>query len=45
MGKNFEAIDVEGNRTRSLSSKTDAEFDILIEPKMSLERVIMRLLI
>jgi ribosomal protein L11 methyltransferase len=35
-GKNFEAIDVEGNcHVRALSSKTDAEFDILIEPKMS----------
>jgi ribosomal protein L11 methyltransferase len=33
--KNFEAIDVEGNHVRALSSKTDAEFDILIEPKMS----------
>jgi ribosomal protein L11 methyltransferase len=33
--KNFEAIDVEGNCHALLSSKTDAEFDILIEPKMS----------
>jgi ribosomal protein L11 methyltransferase len=35
MGKNFEAIDVEGNCHVRSSSKTDAEFDILIEPKMS----------
>jgi ribosomal protein L11 methyltransferase len=34
-GKNFEAIDVEGNCHVRLSPKTDAEFDILIEPKMS----------
>jgi ribosomal protein L11 methyltransferase len=37
MGENFEAIDVEGKLscTCSFSPKTDAEFDIEIEPKMS----------
>jgi ribosomal protein L11 methyltransferase len=34
MGKNFEAIDVDGNYVRApFHPKTDAEFDIVIRPK------------
>jgi hypothetical protein len=46
MGKNFEPIDdVKEIVTFVPFTKTDAEYDILIEPKMSFELVTMRPLI